>query len=196
MALDAYQVAILARAQLTEESEAKVGLSIPNIMLLVPVALALYGVRVAAGPDWKALQKDFQGVVPAPAGQIALTDAVNLPNILFKIGKSHIRVAATNSGLRPCDSYATLEKGKLPTGPTWYAIEGNYLFIRDAGGGMGTYVTPVSILSNIIPLITEVPAADVGKFTQTLAEVCVQQLHPDVRKFSSDVHEAIKAGRG
>lgn len=121
---------------------------IPRLITLVPTALTLLAERVAQGPGYKGLQIEYTAT--PIAGVVGLA---GLPQILFDINRSPVRIASSNAVVQAIDSYETLEHGDLPNDRVYFAQDGSDLRFRSTTPSLVDFVSPVKIRSNYIPLL-------------------------------------------
>lgn len=138
---------------------------IPRIATRVPAALELMAKRVAQGPGYRALQKDFDATPTA-----GVYDTSAAPTMLFDLGRSQVRVASSGATLQPVDHLRTLEVGGLPSDVVYYADDGGRIVFRSTTPAINDYATAVKIRSNFIPSLSE--ASSYG-FDGTLLETLV-----------------------
>lgn len=125
--------------------------TLPRIAAQVPAALELMAKRIAAGPGYEGLQKDFDAT---PTAGVYDTSAAS--TMLFDIDRSQVRVASSGSTLQAVDNLRTLDRGGLPSDVVYYALDGGRIVFRSTTPAINDYVTPVKIRASFVPTLAEV----------------------------------------
>jgi len=166
-------VPILLRAQLSSRGADVANLRNNRILALVDTTLETMAYRIARGGDYQGLRKDFSVTPVAGFTPTIGTGAI------FDIARSQVRFTAGGAVLTPIDSLLTLTQATLPDDQTYYAQEGTGLRFRDADGTV-TFASPLTITTNFIPLLSEVPVEYHGLFLDTLAGL-MSEPRPEMR---------------
>jgi hypothetical protein len=135
-----------------------------TLLTLIPVALELLADKVAQGPGYKGLQKDFD-LTP-------VAGAVDIPTLMiFDINRSVVRVASSNDFLTPIDDILTLENGNLPSDQVYYALDGSSLRFRSTTPSLTDYATAVKVRANFIPTPATLPTQYEGNAVEVLVSL-------------------------
>jgi hypothetical protein len=143
---------------------------LPRVVSQIPAGLELLGLEVRSSPDYADMQADF------PATPVAgLLDLSAIDGILFDMGRSTVRVSATNQRLTPIDDLLTLQDGRLPSDAVYYAQDGRGLRFRSATPSLTDYATAVKIRANYVPSLIDsarsVPLRFEGRLVALLASL-------------------------
>jgi hypothetical protein len=162
---DREQIALQARALLTERGEAAVGFTVPRLMALVPLALKALAQRVAYRADYEDMQADF-AVTPV-AGVFTLDDSI-LAERVTKTGELVIGGAAAKAH----ETFDALT-ARWPKDLRHYCVTGRQVHIRElTTGALGTCVTPGVLTASRIPTLAQLLArydAELAADTAALA---------------------------
>jgi hypothetical protein len=156
---------------------------LPRIAAQVPAALELTAKRIAEGPGYRGLQKDFDATPTA-----GVYDTSTAAGMLFDIHRSRIRVTSSGATLQAVDDLRTLEKGSLPPDSVYYALDGGRIVFRSTTGLLNDYATAVKIRANFVPTLAE---ATTYGYDGTLLETLVGMFSRDAQESA----EMAAAGR-
>lgn len=165
MSLTINSVPILVRSALRARGADLSNLRNPAILALVNPALDIMAHRIAEGKDYAGLQKDFTAT--PTSGFLDLSTLGT--GALFDIARSLVKVTATGVPLTPLDSlYSLTNNPNLVSDQVYYAQDGGGLRFRATNGSLNTYATPLTITTNFIPSLGQLPFEYEGLFINTL----------------------------
>lgn len=151
-----------------------------RILGLASQGLELLAKRIAAGPGYQGLQKDFSAT--PSAGRFDLT---TLADLLFDMSKATVRISSSNVLLIPVDAAHTLEKGDLVLDDIYYTRLGNELVFKSTDGAINTFATALKIKANFIPTLATLPAEYKTALTTTINELATgSAIRPELYEVS------------
>ncbi len=156
-------------------------------------ALEEFGKAVLRGPDWSSLQKEF--ALTAVAGRVDLSAAnVSANGILFDPYKSQVFVGASDEPATYVERVETLKNGGLPADTYFYSKRGQSLILLNtADSQTSTLAGTVRVVSNFVPLITEVSDEQQKTVIDILSEITVTGMSKEHNKL--DAVESAAVGR-
>lgn len=150
----AWTQATLARAAYNALRARGIGLppsAVPRLAAQVPAAIELMAKRIAQGPGYEGLQKDFDATPTA-----GVYDTSAAAAMLFDINRSQIRVASSGATLQAADNLRTMERGGLPSDVVYYTLDGGRIVFRSTTPAINDYATAVKVRANFVPTFAEV----------------------------------------
>jgi len=177
MAFPINSVPVIVRSLLASRGADVSNLRNNRIIALIDSALETMAYRVARGPGYRGLQREFDGLSPV-AGELDIATLGGA--MIFDIARSRVRESATDDLLTPIDSIHVLRHVNLPTGQVYYAQDGTNLRFRASDGTLDTYATDVTITASSVPTFSQLTSEYEGLFINTLADL-LTTTRPDVR---------------
>jgi hypothetical protein len=132
--------------------------TVPRVMGLIPTGLSALAKRVAEGPGWRALLKDFTGVVTN--GYVDLTLSA-WDGMLLDLNRATFNVTPSGDSAgyyQPLPNERVIESTRLPSEFGYVSRLQNQLKVRRKG--QTTWVVfsgAITVTANFIPALAELP---------------------------------------
>jgi hypothetical protein len=153
---------LAVRAQAHLRAAGKPVPAVPDLIPLVPTALAIAAKQICSGPGWRGLQKVFTGSITAGYCDLSGTD---FAAILFDITRADVRFTpsgGSDTQVEPRVDWRQLRQTSLDSTRAYCAPYKRGLLFRKAGTTAPTsFNGTVSINSGHIPTAATIPTEEV-----------------------------------